>query len=116
MVSKVNKEIISFLMRANLPQNQGVEQTNNEKIQQRSQPQLQTGRTDINQATQANKQVANQQQNGERIKQQPVVNEVKIGRNDKVTIVNLRSGETKEVKYKQAEPLIKDGSWQMGQK
>lgn len=116
MVSKVNKEIISFLMRANLPQNQGVEQTNNEKIQQRSQPQLQTGRTDINQATQANQQVANQQQNGERIKQQPVVNEVKIGRNDKVTIVNLRSGETKEVKYKQAEPLIKDGSWQMAQK
>ena len=116
MVSKVNKEIISFLMRANLPQNQGVEQTNNEKIQQRSQPQLQTGRTDINQATQANQQVANQQQNGERIKQQPVVNEVKIGRNDKVTIVNLRSGETKEVKYKQAEPLINEGSWQMAQK
>ncbi|MEN8810136.1 MAG: preprotein translocase subunit SecA [Flavobacteriales bacterium] len=116
MVSKVNKEIISFLMRANLPQNQGVEQTNNEKIQQRSQPKLQTGRTDINQATQANQQVANQQQNGERIKQQPVVNEVKIGRNDKVTIVNLRSGETKEVKYKQAEPLINEGSWQMAQK
>ena len=116
MVSKVNKEIISFLMRANLPQNQGLEQTNNEKIQQRSQPKLQTGRTDINQATQANQQVANQQQNGERIKQQPVVNEVKIGRNDKVTIVNLRSGETKEVKYKQAEPLINEGSWQMAQK
>ncbi len=116
MVSKVNKEIISFLMRANLPQNQGVEQTNNEKIQRSAQPQLQTGRTDINEATQANQQVANQQQNGQRVKQQPVVNDTKIGRNDKVTIVNLRSGESKEVKYKQAEPLIKEGSWQMAQK
>jgi preprotein translocase subunit SecA len=115
MVSKVNKEIISFLMKANLPQNEGVEQTNNEKIQRRGQPKLQTGRTDINEGTQQNQQVANQQQNGQRIKQQPVINEIKIGRNDKVTITNLRSGETKEVKYKQAEPLIKDGSWQMMQ-
>ena len=116
MVSKVNKEIISFLMKANLPVNEGVEQTNNGKLQGSAQPKLQAGRTDINEASQANQQVANQQQNGERIKQKPVVNEAKIGRNDRVNIVNLRSGETKEVKYKQAEPLIKEGSWQMAQK
>jgi preprotein translocase subunit SecA len=35
----------------------------------------------------------------------------KIGRNEKVTIKNVTSGETKTVKYKQAEPLIKQGSW-----
>jgi hypothetical protein len=28
----------------------------------------------------------------------------------------LRSGETKEVKYKQAEPLINEGTWQLMQK
>ena len=116
MVSKVNKEIISFLMKANLPQNEGVEQTNNEKLRSKSQPKLQTGRTDIGAGTEANQQVARQQQNGERVKQQPVVNEAKIGRNDRVQIINLRSGETKEVKYKQAEPLIKEGTWQMAQK
>ncbi len=116
MVSKVNKEIISFLMKANLPQNEGVEQTNNEKLRTKSQPKLQTGRTDIGAGTEANQQVARQQQNGERVKQQPVVNEAKIGRNDRVQIINLRSGETKEVKYKQAEPLIKEGTWQMAQK
>jgi preprotein translocase subunit SecA len=115
MVSKVNKEIISFLMKANLPVNEGVEQTNNESIQRKAQPKLQTGRTDINAGTQANQQVANQQQNGQVTKQKPVINEMKIGRNDRVKIVNLRSGETKEVKYKQAEPLIKEGSWQMMQ-
>ena len=115
MVSKVNKEIISFLMKANLPSNEGVEQTNNEKLQRRAQPKLQTGRTDVNAATEANQQVANQQQNGQPIKRQPVVREMKIGRNDRVQIVNLRSGETKEVKYKQAEPLIKEGSWQLMQ-
>jgi preprotein translocase subunit SecA len=35
----------------------------------------------------------------------------KIGRNDRVTIKNVMSGENKEVKYKQAEPLIAKGQW-----
>ena len=35
----------------------------------------------------------------------------KIGRNDKVTIKNVMSGESKEVKYKQAIPLIDKGEW-----
>ena len=113
MISKLNKEIISFLMKANLPQNEGVEQTNNEKIQRRSQPKLQAGRPDINAGTEANQQVANQNQNGQPVKQKPVVLDKKIGRNDRVRIVNIRSGETKQVKYKQAEPLIKEGSWQL---
>ena len=35
----------------------------------------------------------------------------KIGRNEKVTIKNTISGESKSVKFKQAEPLIKSGQW-----
>ena len=35
----------------------------------------------------------------------------KIGRNDRVTIKNVMSGENKTVKYKQAEPLIAKGEW-----
>jgi len=35
----------------------------------------------------------------------------KIGRNDRVTIKNVMSGENKVVKYKQAEPLIAKGQW-----
>jgi preprotein translocase subunit SecA len=37
--------------------------------------------------------------------------EAKIGRNDKVTIQNVMSGEQKTLKYKQAESLLKEGSW-----
>jgi len=40
------------------------------------------------------------------IREQP-----KIGRNEKITIKNVSTGETKTVKYKQAELLIKQGSW-----
>ncbi|HAB28838.1 MAG TPA: hypothetical protein DCE27_14965, partial [Xanthomarina gelatinilytica] len=37
----------------------------------------------------------------------------KIGRNDKVTIKHVMSGENKTLKYKQAEPLISSGDWVM---
>ena len=40
------------------------------------------------------------------IREQP-----KIGRNEKVTIKNITTGETKTIKFKQAEPLIKNGGW-----
>ena len=35
----------------------------------------------------------------------------KIGRNERVTIRNVMSGESKVVKYKQAIPLIDKGEW-----
>ena len=35
----------------------------------------------------------------------------KIGRNDKVVIQNIQTGERKELKFKQAESLIESGSW-----
>jgi len=35
----------------------------------------------------------------------------KIGRNDRVTIKNIISGETKTLKYKQALPVINNGEW-----
>ena len=35
----------------------------------------------------------------------------KIGRNEKVTIKNVMNGEEKELKYKQAIPLLEKGTW-----
>ena len=35
----------------------------------------------------------------------------KIGRNERVTIKNTVTGESKTVKFKQAEPLLKGGQW-----
>jgi preprotein translocase subunit SecA len=39
----------------------------------------------------------------------------KIGRNDKVTIKNIQNGDIKKLKFKHAEKLIADGSWQITQ-
>ena len=33
------------------------------------------------------------------------------GRNDKVTIKNIKNGESKTLKYKHAEKLIESGDW-----
>ena len=35
----------------------------------------------------------------------------KIGRNEKVTIKNVMSGENKTLKYKQAIPMLDKGDW-----
>jgi preprotein translocase subunit SecA len=35
----------------------------------------------------------------------------KIGRNDRVVIKNVQNGESKTLKFKQAEPLISSGQW-----
>ena len=41
----------------------------------------------------------------------PLRNEKKVGRNTLVTITD--GTETKEMKYKKAEPLLKEGKWRM---
>jgi len=115
MMDSLNKDTLSFLMRAQLPTPEEEKQVN--KRQEQNQPdvaKLKTSRTDITQSSQQNQQVASKQQNGEAVKRAPEVREArKIGRNDKVTVLNTRSGETKEMKFKQAEPLISNGQWQL---
>ena len=44
-------------------------------------------------------------------KQKPVVAAPKIGRNEQVKIRNMQTGEVKECKFKQAEPLLKTKVW-----
>jgi preprotein translocase subunit SecA len=34
-----------------------------------------------------------------------------VGRNDKVTIKNIKTAEKKEMKYKHAEKLVNSGEW-----
>ncbi|MFO7744888.1 MAG: hypothetical protein R6V36_05845, partial [Psychroflexus sp.] len=59
------------------------------------------------QSRQAGAQASQQQQVVETVvREQP-----KIGRNDKVTIKHVGSGEEKTLKYKQAIPLIDKGEW-----
>ncbi len=116
MLNKLNKDIVSFLMKAHLPQEDS-QSTQTSRMQAPSPKQdlskLKTGREDIGESTRQNRQLAQQNQQQEAVKQQPVMVKRKPGRNERVKVLNIQSGETKEMKFKQAEPLINTGSWQL---
>ena len=110
MMDKMNRDIISFLMKAQI---HGSEEQNIPSSEHRQDySHLKTGREDLSQATQMN-QDASKKDYTQQVKHKPVLVAKKPGRNERVKVLNLQNGETKEMKYKQAEPLINSGSWQM---
>jgi preprotein translocase subunit SecA len=54
---------------------------------------------------------SNNQTQEQQVTETIVRTERKIGRNEHVTIKNVMNGESKDVKYKQAIPLIEKGEW-----
>ena len=114
MLDKLNRDIISFLMKAQLPNEKESSTQSKMSVPPPKQDlsKLKTGREDLGQSTRQNAQMAQQNQGGMQ-KRQPVSVLKRPGRNQRVKVLNLQSGETKEMKFKQAEPLIKTGSWQL---
>ena len=109
---KVNKEVISFLFKGELPQEN--QQQIREARQTRPKEKLSEQKEEIQNLDEraAESRAAGQTQRQQQQVTETIVREQpKIGRNDKVTIKNVMSGESKQVKYKQAIPLIKKGEW-----
>ncbi|MBL86686.1 MAG: preprotein translocase subunit SecA [Winogradskyella sp.] len=112
MIDQVNKDVISFLFKGEIPQ----ETANTiQEAKQRKQEKLETQKEEIPNMDERAAQSRAAGQGASRQQQQVVETIVreqpKIGRNDKVIIKHVMSGESKEVKYKQAIPLIEKGEW-----
>jgi len=113
MLNELNKEVLSFLIKGGLP-NQ-----NSSSIQEakhlKSKQDFNTSKDDVlntEEIAQRNREVGSgASQTSQRAIETIIREQPKIGRNEKVTIKNIATGETKSVKFKQAEPLIKEGSW-----
>lgn len=111
MLDQVNKEVISFLFKGELPS----ENTNN--IQEAHTPKrsekLETSKEEIPNMDEraAQSRAAGNTQRQPEVVETIVRDKPKIGRNDKVTIKHVMSGETKTLKYKQAIPMIDKGDW-----
>ncbi len=113
LLIEMNKEILSFLTRVQIPQDTNPNQSRRVRdLAQQETQNLSAGRTDIADATRSNEEAA-QNSGSEQIKQKPVTVAKKIGRNDKVKVLNIRNGETQEMKYKAAEALILSGAYQI---
>lgn len=105
-IDKVNREVLSFLFKGELPM-QANDQISEARQQKREKLNLQ--KDEVQNSTQQAIQNSRQQQHEPVetiVREQP-----KIGRNERVTIKNVMSGEEKVVKYKQAIPLIDKGEW-----
>jgi preprotein translocase subunit SecA len=117
MVDAMNKDILSFLTKVQLPVENNQEQQQQQRlaqIQQQDNTRLNAGRQELSEATRQNENAASQSQgDAPVVKRKPAVSEKKYGRNDKVKVLNLRSGETQEMKYKAAESLIISGAYQL---
>lgn len=114
MVDQVNKEVISFMFKGDLPTRDTA------AIQEAKQRKAEKTTTQKEEVLNSDERAAQNRAVGagaSNAGQRPPVTETivrdqpKIGRNDKVTIKNIMNGETKEVKYKQAIPLINKGEW-----
>ncbi len=111
MIDRVNKELISFLFKGTLPSQNPAEIR--EDRQTRRRQQINTSKEEVLNSDElaARNRAAGQTQQPSQIVETVVREQRKIGRNEKVTIKNVVSGENKTVKYKQAEPLLQRGEW-----
>nr|WP_299384292.1 preprotein translocase subunit SecA [Allomuricauda sp.] len=113
MIDKVNKEVISFLFKGELP-SENTNQIQEARTVRRPKENLKTSKEEIPNSDElaAQNRAAGQTQGRRPQVTETVVRErPKIGRNERVTIKNVMSGESKTIKYKQAEPLIDKGEW-----
>ena len=105
LMDKMNKEVISFLFKGELP-NQNPNQVSQAKAPKREKVQL--SKEEVHNLSEGG--MPNQTQEPQ-VVETIVRTERKIGRNERVTIKNIITGENKTLKYKQALPLIEAGEW-----
>lgn len=113
MINGLNREVLSFLFKGGLPSQSET------KIQEAKRAVAPKGyRTskdeslnteELAQRNRSAGAASGQRQNT--VVETIVRNHPKIGRNDKVVVKNVVTGETKTLKFKQAEPLINRGEW-----
>ncbi len=105
-VDIINKEVLSFLFKGELP-NQEAGQISEAGQQKREK--LNLSKASVENTTEraiSNSRTQEQAPVETIVREQP-----KIGRNERVTIKNVLSGEEKTVKFKQAIPLLEKGDW-----
>ena len=113
MLTILNKEVLSFLIKGGLPNQSpaSIQEAKHAKLNKN----FNTSKDEVlntEELAQRNRSVgAGVSQTGKKIIETIIREQPKIGRNERVTIKNISTGETKTVKFKQADPLLKHGSW-----
>ena len=107
MLNGINKEVISFLFKGDLPAQQNQQIQEAKEVRQKEE--YQTSKDEITNSEAANREAGQTQQR--QVTETIVRDMPKINRNDTVTIQNVANGQTQEMKFKKAESLIASGQW-----
>ena len=114
MIHVLNKELLSFLFKSNLPNNQGnikdagSSVNTNDDYKTSKEESLNSDQL----AERARSIGASASQNSQKV--ETITRDLpKIGRNEKVEIQNSSTGETRILKFKQAEKLLQNGEWEI---
>ena len=107
MIEQVNKDVISFLFKGELPSQ------NANNIQEAKQVTKKSNYTESKDTIDSddNREAGNQAQQRPAVTETIVRDQPKINRNDNVTIKNVMSGKSETMKYKKAEALLASGEY-----
>ncbi len=106
----INKDVISFLMKSEIPVQENVQEAPAEVKRQKQE--YQTNKEEVPNTDQARREAQQAGQTQQRKPIETIVRDTpKINRNDTVTIKHVISGKTEEMKYKKAESLLATGEW-----
>ncbi|MCK8143119.1 preprotein translocase subunit SecA [Flavobacterium sp. I-SCBP12n] len=107
MIDNVNKEVISFLFKGDLPaqENQKIQ----EAIDVAPREDYELSKDEIPNSEAANREAGETQPR--QVTETITRDMPKINRNDNVTVQNVANGQIQEMKYKKAESLIASGQW-----
>lgn len=111
MIDDVNKEVISFLFKGDLPSQSPSD------IQEAKQVRQKENYTETKEDLDSDDAANEARKAGEMASQRPQVTETiiretpKINRNDTVTIKHVMSGKSETMKYKKAESMLASGEW-----
>jgi preprotein translocase subunit SecA len=111
MIDDVNKEVISFLFKGNLPSQDPSDIHEAKQVRQKQ------NYTESKQDVDGDDAASAARRAGEMASQRPQVTDTitretpKINRNDTVTIKHVMSGKSETMKYKKAESMIASGEW-----
>ena len=114
MIGNLNKEVLNFLVKSSIP---NVESTSIKEAKARKKEKFNTSKDQVlntEELASRRREISGNSNKRSETVTDTIVREVpKIGRNEKVEIKNISSGENKTLKFKQAKPLIDGGEWVM---
>ncbi|MBP9793082.1 MAG: preprotein translocase subunit SecA [Flavobacterium sp.] len=110
MLDGINKEVISFLFKADLPLQNNIQEAH-EEVRREKYNEIKDEVLNMEEQAERNREAGNTQPQQHQVTETIVRDQPKINRNDNVTIKHVMSGKSETMKFKKAEAMLASGEW-----